>query len=315
MSAEPVLELGALCAYLPSAVIVRDAVFANLGFDLAHPSPGMLTYGGDASFLARALAAPEVSCVVTTSPAWDEYLRTAEAPPGKGVALVPDPRRQFFGFHNHLVATTDFYRRRGGRHIGESCRISRLASLPDDNVRIGDHVVIEDFVKVFENTTIGDGAYLGTGSVLGGEGFQYLHDESGVTKVRHAGGVEIGRNAELHSHCVVDRGIFREDTVVGDDTKLDNFVYFAHRSRIGRRCRVAGGAAIMGSVVIGDDVWIGPQSVISNSLSIGDRAFVAIGAAVVRDVAEGEQVAGNFAVDKRAFIRRNLDAMPPRRSR
>lgn len=302
------MELSAFRAFAPAAAIVQDGRFASLGFDLTHPHPEMLTYAGSAPFLASSLASPAVSCVLTTARALEG---AGPLPAGKGVAVVDDPRLEFFRFHNHLCTATDFYGRPSIGRRGSGCRVSPHASVAAE-VALGDGVVIEDFVKIYDNVTIGDGAFIASGSVLGGEGFQYLHGSAGVLKVHHAGGVTLGAGVELHPHCVVDRGIFAEDTALGDDCKLDASVYFAHRSRAGARCRIAAGALIMGSVVIGDDAWIGPQSVVSNSLTLGDRVFVALGAVVVRDLPSDAQVAGNFAVDKRAFILRNLEAMPPR---
>ena len=54
----------------------------------------------------------------------------------------------------------------------------------------------------------------------------------------------------------VDRGAW-DDTVIGENTKIDNLVQIAHNVRIGRNCVMAAQTGIAGSTVIGDGVQFG----------------------------------------------------------
>ncbi len=54
-------------------------------------------------------------------------------------------------------------------------------------------------------------------------------------------GVTVGANT-----CI-DRGAF-DDTVIGENTKIDNLVQIAHNVRIGRNCVIVAHTGISGSV-------------------------------------------------------------------
>jgi UDP-3-O-[3-hydroxymyristoyl] glucosamine N-acyltransferase len=86
-------------------------------------------------------------------------------------------------------------------------------------------------------------------------------------------GVTVGANT-----CI-DRGAF-DDTVIGENTKIDNLVMIAHNCVIGRNCLIAGHAGISGSVIVGDGVIFGGKAGIGDHITIGVGARVAAGAGV-----------------------------------
>jgi acetyltransferase-like isoleucine patch superfamily enzyme len=55
--------------------------------------------------------------------------------------------------------------------------------------------------------------------------------------------VVIGSNVEIGANSCVDRGSWR-DTVIGDDTKIDNLVQIGHNVTVGRGCLLCGGVAL-----------------------------------------------------------------------
>jgi UDP-3-O-[3-hydroxymyristoyl] glucosamine N-acyltransferase len=98
-------------------------------------------------------------------------------------------------------------------------------------------------------------------------------------------GVSIGANT------TVDRGAF-EDTVIGENTKIDNLVQIAHNVCVGRNCVMAAQIGISGSVTIGDGVQFGGQAGVADHITIGDGARVGAAAGVMKDIPAGETWGG-----------------------
>jgi len=109
-------------------------------------------------------------------------------------------------------------------------------------------------------------------------------------------GVTIGANS-----CI-DRGAW-EDTVLGENTKLDNMVHIAHNVRVGRNCVMAGFTGISGSVTIGDGARFGGRAGVADHITIGDGAQIGAAAGVLRDIGPGVIVSGYPAVPVRQWLR------------
>lgn len=178
--------------------------------------------------------------------------------------------------------------------IGVNVRIGPFTVIgPDvvigDNVRIGSNCHIE-------HCAIGRDTIICNSVTIGGFGFGYETDDATgeVLQFPHIGGVRIGARVEIGSSTCLDRGSLG-DTVVGDDTKIDNLVHIAHNVRLGKRCKVIALAIVGGSCQIGDDAWIAPAAAIRDWRNVGAGAVVGIGAVVTKDVADGETVVGNPA--------------------
>ena len=67
-------------------------------------------------------------------------------------------------------------------------------------------------------------------------------------------------NVEIASSCTIDRGPI-DDTIIGENTYLDNQVHVAHNVKIGKNCMIAGQVGFAGSSTIGDNCSIGGQAV------------------------------------------------------
>ena len=72
---------------------------------------------------------------------------------------------------------------------------------------------------------------------------------------------------EIASNCTIDRGSIN-DTIIGQNTYLDNQVHVAHNVEIGSNCMIAGQVGFAGSSKIGDNVSIGGQAGISVILKL-----------------------------------------------
>ncbi len=178
-------------------------------------------------------------------------------------------------------------------HIGSN-------SIIEHNVQIGKNTVIGSHVHI-KNTIIGDNVVIQSGSKIGLKGFGFIPLKSKNIKIPHIGKVIINNNVEIASSCTIDRGSV-DDTVIGENTYLDNQVHIAHNVKIGKNCMIAGQVGFAGSSIIGDNCSIGGQAGISGHLKIGDNVKIGGGSGVVNNISDNMTVMGYPAVPLREFI-------------
>lgn len=259
------------------------------------------------TFLAASKYASEinsgVTMILTSKEVFDELSKAKLLDSQYGICIVDNPRIVYFKLHNTLSNDSRYAREVKPTIIAESAKISKLAYIAENNVIIGENVVIEEFVSIKENTVIGDNSVVRAGSVIGGTGFEVKNSDDRLWTVNHIGGVILGENVEVQQCTTIDKAIYPWDnTILGDNVKINSQVQIAHGVKIGRNTEVVANAGIQGRVKIGDNVWIGPNTAIRNGISIGDNARVNIGAVVTLDVPSGEAVSGNFARSHECFI-------------
>ncbi len=161
------------------------------------------------------------------------------------------------------------------------------------NCAIGSNVVIGDRSKVYANVTIYDGMQLGnkviihSGTVIGADGFGYVPAGEKIYKVPQMGKVIIQDNVEIGANSCVDRGTF-EDTVIGENTKMDNFVQIAHNVKIGKNNLIASQTGIAGSTSTGENVMMGGQVGIADHVKIGNNVKLAANTGISGNVKDGE---------------------------
>lgn len=225
-----------------------------------------------------------------------------------GICITENPRKTFFQLHNTLCEDIAYCIPKRITRIGKNVKISPSAIIADHNVVIEDDVVIEEHCVIRENTKIGQNSVLRAGCIIGGMGFEFKYDDSGIFGVTHAGSVTIGRNVEIQYNTCVDKAIYPWDsTVIGDFVKIDNLVHIGHAAKIGKQTLIVANSGIGGRVEIGDNCWIGFNSTIRNGLKIGNNVRINMGAVVTKNVETGEHVSGNFAVPHDAFIQHIKD--------
>lgn len=169
-----------------------------------------------------------------------------------------------------------------GVAIGRNCHISA-------NVTIG-FALIGDRVKIF------------AGAVIGESGFGAAAGPGGLTDIPQLGRVIIQDGVTIGANTCVDRGAF-DDTVIGENTKIDNMVQIAHNVRLGRNCVMAAQSGLSGSVTVGDGVQFGGGVGVADHLVIGDGARIAAAAGLMHDVPPGETWGGVPAKPIRQWMR------------
>ena len=213
--------------------------------------------------------------------------------------IVDDPRYIYYTLYN-FIARSNYKKKKSIIH--PSVQIHPTAFIADYNVQIKENTIIGPNSNILPDVYIGKNCIIKAGAVIGSEGFEFKRTSKGIISVFHDGRLIINNSVQIGANSIVYKGFSFRDTIIGEFTKIDDLVYIAHCTQIGKECLIIGNSMLCGSVTLGDKVWIGPGSVISNSLIIGNDATVSIGSVVTKNVPEGYIVSGNFAIDHSKFI-------------
>lgn len=275
--------------------VLRDGEFTSLGLAVSRCDEKLLSFIENEKYISG--LGDNITCLITTEELGhkmkDKY----------GIIVSNNPRMDYFKLHNKLAQSSEYIREEFKTIIGEDCEISKLSSISNKNVIIGNNVKIEEFVVIRENTVIGDNSIIRSGVVLGGEGYEYKRVDGIIMNVTHCGGVVIGNDVEIQYNSCVDKALYTWDnTLIGNYTKLDNFVHIEHGVKIDERCLIASRTTVGGRTIIGKDSWVGLGAIISNGIKLGNNVSVSLGSVVTKNLLDGEKVSGNFAINHSKYI-------------
>ena len=201
--------------------------------------------------------------------------------------------------------------------IGKNCEIADNVTIGanaeiGDNTHLAANVVIGESVALGRDCSLGAGVVVGysligdrvtihSGSRIGQCGFGFAPGKVHV-KVPQLGRVIIQADVEMGANCAIDRGTLG-DTIVGEGSKLDNFVHLAHNVVLGRHVFMAGQSGIAGGTHIGDYCQVGGQAGIYGHLTLGARVVVGAKSSVTRSFPDNTQLMGIPARPAREFLR------------
>jgi UDP-3-O-[3-hydroxymyristoyl] glucosamine N-acyltransferase len=190
--------------------------------------------------------------------------------------------------------------------IGPGAQIGRGTTLGPYAV-IGPGVAIGRDCVIGAQTSIsfalvGDRVKVMAGAIIGEPGFGVTTSDGKALDVPQLGRVIIQDGVSVGAGSCIDRGAW-DDTVIGEQTKIDNLVQIAHNVRLGRNCLLAAHTGISGSCEVGDGVAFGGRAGIADHIRIGDGARIAAAAGVMKDVPAGEMWVGSPARPIRRFMR------------
>jgi UDP-3-O-[3-hydroxymyristoyl] glucosamine N-acyltransferase len=295
---------------------------------LNRAEPGSITFLADRRYKAELALTRASACFVTAADA-------EQTPEGCAALITPNPlaayaraaarlhkpRRieaSFVNVHPSAVLEDDVTVAPGAV-IGADARIGRGGY-------IGANAVIGVGVCIGRGGSIGPGASVGfaligdnvhilAGAVIGEAGFGVAMGAGGAIDVPQLGRVILQDGVSIGANSCIDRGMW-DDTVIGENSKIDNLVQIGHNVRMGRNCAAAAHTGISGSAVIGDGARLGGRVGIADHVVIGDGAQLMAGAGVMGTIPAGETWGGFPASPARQWFRQVawLAKMAQRRS-
>jgi len=163
-------------------------------------------------------------------------------------------------------------------YVGPAVELGEYVSLGpgcviESGVYIGEQSRLAANVTILHECRIGKQAVIHSGVVIGGDGFGQANDNGVWLKIPQIGRVIIGDDVEIGANTTIDRGAI-EDTVIGDNVKLDNLIQVAHNVQIGAHTVVAACAAIAGSTKIGKYCTIAGMVGIAGHIEIADNVTI-----------------------------------------
>ncbi len=281
---------------------------------LSHVTEGGVTFVSDKRYLTDLASTRAAACFLPRS-------LSEHVPAGCVGLLVNNPQAAYALTAERLYQPV--------QHEG-SAAISEHASLETD-ITIGPGVVIGQGAFIGSGTVLGANAVIGPGVaigrscqigpgavvgfalvgdrvrldanvVIGNAGFGATLGPAGIIDIPQLGRVIIQDGVTVGANSTVDRGAY-DDTVIGENTKIDNLVHIAHGVRIGRNSVLAAQAGIAGSTIVGDGVRIAGHAGVADHLTIGSGAQIGGAAGVTRDIPKGEVWSGYPAQPLRQWLR------------
>lgn len=283
---------------------------------LSSADGGAIAFLGDRKF-AAALAATRAGCVIVpieaaaSAPAEAAVIvsRTPQASWAMASALLHRPVTLDRAIALSEAAEDDTVVVEPGVVLGEGVRIGRGTRICANTV-IGPGVQIGRDCVIGSNVTvgfalIGDRVKLYAGARIGEAGFGATGAASGVMDIPQLGRVILQDGVTVGANSCIDRGAYN-DTVIGENTKIDNLVMVGHNCIIGRNCLLVANTGISGSVTVGDNVIFGGKAGVGDHITIGEGARVAAGAGVLANIPAGETWSGYPARPIRQFLRETI---------
>ena len=204
--------------------------------------------------------------------------------------------------------------------IGDNTKILANGYI-GNGAEIGADCFFHPGVNIGDRVKVGNKVILHHGVSLGADGFSFVTEnpnnieqarkdgeirendvEQVIFKIPSIGSVVIGNNVEIGANTAIDRGTI-ENTVVGDNTKIDDLVMIGHNCRIGKGCMIVSQVGIAGSCVIGDRVVIAGQAGLADHISIGEDTIIAAQAGVTKSFPAKSIVVGAPAAPRKEFIK------------
>ena len=170
------------------------------------------------------------------------------------------------------------------------------------NVNIGSKNVIHANSVIHSGSKLGDECVINANAVIGGEGFGFVPTSNGWKKMPQVGIVILKNKVEIGSGSTVDRPAIGE-TIIGEDTKIDNLVQIGHGVITGKGCAMAAQVGIAGGAQIGDAVVLAGQVGISNKVKVGDRVIASSKSGIISNIEEGKVVSGFPAIPHKLWLR------------
>lgn len=152
--------------------------------------------------------------------------------------------------------------------IGDNCVISAGCFIGKGS-KLGANTKLEANVTIMQDCVLGKNCLIKSGAVIGGDGFGFAKHQGKWFKIPQIGRVIIGDSVYIGNNSTIDRGAL-EDTVIGDNSILDNLVHIAHNVKLGAGTAIAAQTGLSGSTIVGKNCTFAGQTASVGHLEIAD---------------------------------------------
>ncbi|MCD7779886.1 MAG: UDP-3-O-(3-hydroxymyristoyl)glucosamine N-acyltransferase [Candidatus Gastranaerophilales bacterium] len=189
------------------------------------------------------------------------------------------------------------------------------------SAQIGENCLFHPGCNIGDNVIIGNKVVLQHGVSVGADGFSFVTEnpnnvenarkegdvkedntDQKIYKIPSVGSVVIGDDVEIGANTCIDKGTI-ENTVIGEQTKIDNLVQIGHNCKIGKGCMIVSQVGIAGSCIIGDRVVIAGQVGMADHIEIGSDSIVMAKAGITRSFPEKTILIGAPAMPRKEFLK------------
>ena len=170
------------------------------------------------------------------------------------------------------------------------------------NVKIGVQNIIHANSVIHSGSRIGGKCVINANAVIGGEGFGFVPTPTGWKKMPQIGIVILKNKVEIGSGSTIDRPAVGE-TIIGEDTKIDNLVQIGHGVITGKGCAMAAQVGIAGGAQLGDSVILAGQVGVSNKVKVGDRVIASSKSGITSNIDADKVVSGFPAIPNKLWLR------------
>jgi UDP-3-O-[3-hydroxymyristoyl] glucosamine N-acyltransferase len=284
----PVLTLKTVADMVQAKSYIGNDDFVISGINEIHMvEAGDITFVDHPKYYDKALNSAATTVIIN---------KEVECPEGKALIISDDPLNAYLTivkkmrpFEASAQAISSTAEIGEGTDIQPGCFIG-------NHVKIGKNCLIHANVSIYDHSVIGDNVIVHSGSVIGADAYYFQKRKEGFVKMESCGRVIIEDKVEVGAQCAIDKGV-SGDTIIGEDTKMDNHCQIGHDTQVGKRCLIGAFAAIAGVTKIEDDVTIWARVAINKDLVIGKGCTILATSAVGNDLEPGKTYFGAPAVE------------------
>lgn len=214
----------------------------------------------------------------------------------KNYIVIDESKRIFFEILEHFYGDEKTKDKIGeGTYISPKVKIGDNVIIGcnctiDGEISIGDNTTIFNNVNIINDVTIGENCEIQSGVSIGHNGFGYTENNNKKSIIKHYGGVSIGKDVFIGANTCIARGTI-DNTVIGDDCKIDTLCHIAHNAILGKSVTLITGSLIYGSVTIENNGYIA-SGIIKNQLTVEANSIVGMGSVVTKDIEANSTVVG-----------------------
>ena len=224
--------------------------------------------------------------------------KEVECPEGKALIISKTPFDDYMKLVQHFRPfETASSMISSSAQIGEGTIIQPGAFI-GNHVVIGKNCIIHANASIYDHSILGDNVIIHSNAVIGADAYYFQKRADGFKKFESCGRVIIKDKVEIGALSSIDKGV-SGDTIIDEDTKMDNHCQVGHDTYIGKRCLIGAFAAIAGVTRIEDDVLIWARVAINKDIVIGKGAVILATSAVDKSIEGDKTYFGSPAIEAR----------------